>query len=251
MGTRLAVLGTAAALACLPAAAAADPLPDVPQPAVSIRVDDGTMNTAERRVHTYTIRARNIGAVVLETVSLTATLPNGTFLLASDGSPDTLGGRLTWTVDLPVGGEVVRTVKARVDVLPDDGGGLAATACVRLAGMSDQLVCSTDLDELPDDADSASSAGFFSTATLLGTIAAVVAAIVGAGWYTSRRRGTPSDGDKPGEEAGEAVWAAEAEDGDEGRGDGQAGPADRPVAAVPDGKGEEPSGGEQESRRGG
>jgi hypothetical protein len=245
VGTRLAVLGTAAALACLPAAAAADPLPPVPQPAVSVRVDDGTMNTAERRVHTYTIRARNIGAVALETVSLTTRLPNGTFLLASDGSPDTLGGQLTWTVDLPVGGEVVRTVKARVDVLPDDGGGLAATACVRLAGMSDQLVCSTDLDELPDDADSASSAGFFSTATLLGTIAAVVAAIAGAGWYTSRRRGSAAEdgGDAEAEkQPADAVWSAEGAD------DGAGAPGERPVAALSDAKGEETGGSERESR---
>lgn len=202
MGMRAAVLVLTAVLGVLPAGAAAA---DEPEPggetvssgtlapsgqaAVSVRVDDGTTETGAKREHTYTIRLRNIGAVPLSALTLTEALPSGMSAIRTDGAAAGADGRLAWTVDLPTGGEVVRTVKARVDRIPD-GRGLASTACVVLPGESAPLVCSTDIDELPGDADLAASASLFGTMTLVGGITALTAAIGGAVWFVVRRRRT-------------------------------------------------------------
>lgn len=165
--------------------AAADSLPTPSRPALSIKVDDGSVKTRPGQVHTYTIRLRNLGSTDLNGMAVTESLPGGTTLVGSaDGGSTGPDGQITWTVDLPVGQEVVRVVKARVDKLPS-GNGIASTACARLAGSTVPIVCSTDFDQIPR-AELAAATGV-GTITLLG--GAVGATALGVGtWYFLRRR---------------------------------------------------------------
>ncbi|WTW94322.1 DUF11 domain-containing protein [Streptomycetaceae bacterium NBC_01309] len=166
--------------------AVADSLPTPSRPALSIKVDDGSVKTRPGQVHTYTIRLRNLGSTDLNGMAVTESLPGGTTLVGSaDGGSTGPDGQITWTVDLPVGQEVVRIVKARVDKLPS-GNGIASTACARLAGSTVPIVCSTDFDQIPR-AELAAATGV-GTITLLGG-GAVGAAALGVGtWYFLRRR---------------------------------------------------------------
>ncbi|MEU8132650.1 hypothetical protein [Streptodolium elevatio] len=166
--------------------AGAETLPTPSRPALSIKVDDGSVKTRPGQVHTYTIRLRNLGSTDLNGMAVTEALPGGTTLVGSaDGGTTGADGQITWTVDLPVGQEVVRTVKARVDTLPP-GNGIASTACARLAGSTVPIVCSTDLDQIPR-AELASSSGV-GTFTLFGGAALGAAALGGGTWYFLRRR---------------------------------------------------------------
>ncbi|WP_436773768.1 hypothetical protein [Yinghuangia sp. YIM S09857] len=164
----------------------AEGLPTPSRPALSIKVDDGSVKTRPGQVHTYTIRLRNLGSADLNGMSVTETLPAGTTLVGSaDGGSTGADGQITWTFDLPVGQEVVRTVKARVDKLPS-GNGIASTACAKLAGSTVPIVCSTDLDRIPRaELASATGVGAF---TLFGGAAVAVAALGGGTWYYLRRR---------------------------------------------------------------
>lgn len=188
---RIAAAVLACAVGLLSAAAAAAPaaaegMPTPTRPALSIKVDDGTVKTKPKQVHTYTIRLRNLGSTDLNSMSLTESLPGGTTLVGTaDGGTTRADGAITWTVDLPVGQEVVRTVKARVDKLPS-GNGIASTACIHLSGSAVPLVCSTDLDQIPSDAELASATGL--RTTLFGGGAAAVAALGIGTWYVMRRR---------------------------------------------------------------
>lgn len=166
--------------------AAADGLPAPTRPALSIKVDDDTTKTKAKQVHTYTVKLRNLGSTNLRQMVLTETLPVGMSLIsATDGGAlNGADGQIVWTVDVLVGQEVTRTIKARVDKLPA-GHGIASTACARLAGSNVPVVCSTDLDQLPTEAELAAAAG--TTATLYGITASLLVAGGGA-WYVRRRR---------------------------------------------------------------
>ncbi|MDI2126296.1 hypothetical protein [Yinghuangia seranimata] len=168
---------------------AAMPVPVPPsRPALSIKVDDGTMKTAEHREHTYTVRLRNLGSTDIDQLTMVETLPVGLTLVSATegGAPGGHEGQIAWTVDLPAGGEVVRAVKARVDKLPQ-GRGIASTACAQLAGSAVPVVCSTDVDQLPSDAELAAAAGL-PKSTVYGGIAATLAATGIGTWYVMRRR---------------------------------------------------------------
>lgn len=175
--------------------AAADELPAPTRPALSIKVDDGTMRTRTKQVHTYTVRLRNLGSADLNGMGLTETLPSGVALVSATDGGAADGGRVAWTVDLPAGQELIRTVQARVDKLPP-GPGVASTACAHLAGTTVPVVCSTDLNQIPSDAELADAAGL-PKATLYGVIAAGLAAVGGAVWWFLRRRRKSLAADTP------------------------------------------------------
>ncbi|UGQ10143.1 DUF11 domain-containing protein [Yinghuangia sp. ASG 101] len=187
---RRACLGTAAAVALVavwPAApASGSSLPPPTRPALAIKVDNGSMTSKPGQVHTYTVLLRNLGSTDLRDVTLTETLPSGVSLLDAGGGAVSAGAdtQVTWTVALPTGQQLVHTVKARVDRLPDEHG-VATTACARLGDSTVPVVCSTDVDRLP--AEVADTAGP-STTTLLGGSVAALAAFGGAAWYVVRRR---------------------------------------------------------------
>ncbi|HSA49670.1 MAG TPA: hypothetical protein VLH10_06100 [Yinghuangia sp.] len=183
-------LGAAAAalLATAPFAASvsASSLPPPTRPALSIKVDNGTMSSKAKQVHTYTVLLRNLGSTDLRDISLTESLPSGVALLDAGGGSAVVGPdtQVTWTVDLPAGQQLVRTVEARVDRLPT-GNGVASTACARIGDSTVPVVCSTDVDQLP--AKVADTAGLTTTTVLGGVVAALTAAGAGA-WYFVRRR---------------------------------------------------------------
>lgn len=187
---RRACLGTAAAAAVLAAwsavPASGSSLPPPTRPALAIKVDNGSMTTKPGQEHTYTVLLRNLGSTDLRDVTLTETLPAGVVLLDPGGGAVAAGAdtQVTWTVDLPTGQQLVRSVEARVDRLPDDNG-VASTACARLGDSSVPVVCSTDVDRLP--AEVADTAGL-STTTWLGGSLAALAATGAAAWYFVRRR---------------------------------------------------------------
>lgn len=187
---RRACLGTAAAVALATvwraAPAAGSSLPPPTRPALAIKVDNGSMTSKPGQEHTYTVLLRNLGSTDLRDVTLTETLPGGVAVLDGGGGAVLAGAdtQITWTVDLPTGQQLVRTVETRVDKLSDEHG-VATTACARLGDSSVPVVCSTDVDRLP--AEAADTAGL-STTTLLGGIVAALTVIGGAAWYVVRRR---------------------------------------------------------------
>ncbi|MCF2530478.1 DUF11 domain-containing protein [Yinghuangia soli] len=183
-----ATLSAAGLLAAAAPVAAADSLPAPTRPALSIKVDDGATKTRAKQEHTYVVRLKNLGSTDLDRMAVTETLPSGmTLVSAGEGGTRNDGSsEVMWTVDLPAGQEVTRTLKARVDKLPS-GQAMASTACARLAGSSVPIVCSTDLDQLPTKAELAAAAEMPRT-TLYGGIAAAVLAVGGGTWWVLRRR---------------------------------------------------------------
>lgn len=161
-------------------------LPPPTRPALSIKVDDGVVKTKNRQVHTYQVLLRNLGPVDLAGMTLVETLPPGMSALSATGGGAVRGADVSWTVDLPAGQSLTRTVRARVDKLPS-GHGLAATACALLADSTVPVVCSTDMDRLPSKAELADAAGMPRT-TLYGGIAAALVLAGGTVWFVLRRR---------------------------------------------------------------
>ncbi|GAA0416064.1 hypothetical protein Acor_56490 [Acrocarpospora corrugata] len=145
-------------------------------PQVTIGLTNGITEIDQRT--TYTIRAVNHEPTPLA-ANVRITLPPGLQKIKAPGA--SVGEtHASWTIMMPPGENIYHLTGT---LRGDPGSAVAATACVYAGDLSRPLVCSTDIDELPDPPVTPGGGVLSAFLVLL-----VLAGGAGTGYLTTRTR---------------------------------------------------------------